>query len=89
MVIYLHFCILKYFWYIYQLNRVDLALHSGNVDLNYLMVQFKKDDEDGLESSLIPELVSPLLLMRKHFSETTKYIGPVWLCCMAVDLAYI
>lgn len=77
MVIYLHFCILKYFWYICQLNRLDVALHSGNVALNYLMVQFKKDDEDSLESSVIPELVHPLLLMQKHFSETTKYIAPV------------
>uniref|UniRef100_A0A4X1UTD3 ribose-phosphate diphosphokinase n=1 Tax=Sus scrofa TaxID=9823 RepID=A0A4X1UTD3_PIG len=56
----LHFCILKGFWYIYQLTRLDLAPYSDSVDLTCWMDPFDKDDEDGLESSLIPELVPPL-----------------------------
>lgn len=59
-IIQLHFCILKGFWYIYQLTRLDLAPYSDSVDLTCWMDPFDKDDEDGLESSLIPELVPPL-----------------------------
>lgn len=63
-------------------------MHNGSVNLSCWVISVQQRWGRWLPGSLFPQPKLPLLVW-KHLSETIEYAGPVQLCWMEADLAYI